>query len=78
MRRVLLAMLPLLAVLSLLIAALWLAADAESAQSQLGRAYAWLLFLAAGGVLAFETFAEPPELERAPCTEHTPEVIDGF
>jgi len=45
-------MLPLLAVLSLLIAALWLAADAESAQSQLGRAYVWLLFLAAGGVLA--------------------------
>ena len=52
MRRVLLALLPLVAVLSLLVAALWLAADAESAQSQIGSAYVWLLGLAASGVLA--------------------------
>lgn len=43
--------LPILALLLLLIAALWLAADAESAHSQLGGAYPWLFGIAGGAAL---------------------------
>lgn len=43
MRRLILGLLPLAAVVSLLMVALWFAADAERAQSQLGRAYLWML-----------------------------------
>ncbi len=42
MRRVGWWMLPALCIIALLVAALWLAADAESAESQLGAAYSWL------------------------------------
>lgn len=44
-------LMPTLAVLALLVAALWLAADAESAQSRLGAAYGWLFGIAAMAVL---------------------------
>ena len=44
-------LLPTLAALALLVAALWLAADAESAQSRLGAAYGWLFGVAAVAVL---------------------------
>lgn len=47
MRRALLALVPMFAGLLLLIAALWLAADAESTESRIGGAYLWLLALAA-------------------------------
>ena len=42
MRRIGLWLLPTISVIALLVAALWLAADAERAESQLGGAYAWL------------------------------------
>ncbi len=53
MRRLLLALLPFSAGLLLLIASLWLAADAESARSTLGKSYSWLFVVvaAAGFVL---------------------------
>ncbi len=51
MKRVLLTLAPLTAGLLLLIAALWLAADAESAQSQLGGGYVWLFAVAALAIL---------------------------
>jgi nitrogen fixation/metabolism regulation signal transduction histidine kinase len=50
MRRALLALLPMLAGILLLIAALWMAADAQSAQTRLGGAYLWLLVGAAAAV----------------------------
>ena len=43
--------LPTIAALVLLVAALWLAADAESAESRLGAAYGWLFGIAAVAVL---------------------------
>lgn len=51
MLRRLLWLLPILAALVLLVAALWLAADAESARSRLGAAYGWLFGAAAVAVL---------------------------
>ncbi len=51
MKRFLLTLAPLSAGLLLLISALWLAADAESAQSQLGRGYVWLFAVAAIAIL---------------------------
>ena len=51
MSRRLIWLLPTLAALALLVAALWLAADAESAQSRLGAAYGWLFGIAAVAVL---------------------------
>jgi nitrogen fixation/metabolism regulation signal transduction histidine kinase len=44
-------LLPTLAALALLVAALWLAADAESARSHLGAAYGWLFGIAAVAVV---------------------------
>ncbi|MBI2399278.1 MAG: HAMP domain-containing protein [Xanthomonadales bacterium] len=51
MRGRLLRWLPMVAVLALLVAALWIAADAESAESRLGAAYGWLFGVCAAAVL---------------------------
>lgn len=51
MQRRLVWLLPTIAALALLVAALWLAADAESAQSHFGAAYGWLFGVAAAAVL---------------------------
>jgi nitrogen fixation/metabolism regulation signal transduction histidine kinase len=51
MMRRLLWLLPTLAVIALLVAALWLAADAEAAHSRLGAGYGWLFGVAALAVL---------------------------
>ena len=51
MQRRLIWLLPTLAALALLVAALWLAADAESARSHLGAAYGWLFGIAAVAVV---------------------------
>lgn len=51
MKRLALGVIPAMAMLLLLIVALWLAADAESAQSELGKSYPWLLMTAAIAVI---------------------------
>ncbi|MCC6562048.1 MAG: HAMP domain-containing protein [Xanthomonadales bacterium] len=51
MARRLLWLLPTASALALLVAALWLAADAESAESRLGAAYGWLFGVSAVAVL---------------------------
>jgi len=51
MLRRLLWLLPTASVLALLVAALWIAADAESADSRLGAAYGWLFGISAAAVL---------------------------